>query len=98
MHSYSRARAELTSLLKGGPDSQPDSMDVNLRLASLDVAEQKYADAEARYIRLYKAGSGDLRPLQALVRLYLKEARPAKADALLNANCGRRPVLRNCIC
>jgi len=79
IHSYSRARAELVSLLK----SQPDSMDVNLRLAALDTAEQKYADAEVRYLRLYRPGADDLGPLQGLVQLYVKEERPSKADALL---------------
>ena len=83
IHNYSRARAELEGLLKSNQDSKPGSMDVDLRLAALDIAEQKYADAEARYLRLYKTGSDDLRPLAALVRLYLKEARPVKADALL---------------
>ncbi len=83
LHSYSRARTELDALLKSQPDSQPGSIDVNLRLAALDTAQQKYADSEARYLRLYRPGSDDLRPLEGLVRLYLKEDRPAKADELL---------------
>ncbi len=83
IHSYSRARAELNGLLKSRPDSQPGSIDVNLRLAALDIAEHKYADAEARYLRLYRLGSDDLRPLEGLLGLYLTVKRPAKADALL---------------
>jgi tetratricopeptide (TPR) repeat protein len=76
---YSRARAELEDLLR----SQPDSVDVNLRLAVLNTAEQKYADAEAGYLRLYQPGSNDPRPLQGLIHLYLKEKQLAKADRLL---------------
>ncbi len=87
IHSYSRARAELDGLLKG----QPDSMDIDLRLAALDIAEQKYADAEGRYLRLYRLGSEDTRPLEGLVRLYLKEDRPAKADALLQRELRQKP-------
>jgi tetratricopeptide (TPR) repeat protein len=78
--NYSLARSELKTLLT----SHPDSMDVNLRLAVLDTAEQKYSDAETRLRRLNQRGSGDVRPLQGLVYLYLKEKQTAKADALLD--------------
>jgi tetratricopeptide (TPR) repeat protein len=86
--NYARARVELDSLLR----SQPDSIDLNLRLAELDSVEQKYADAEARYRRLYVPGSGDLRPLRGLVQLYLTEMKPAKADAVLEQELKQSPV------
>ncbi len=89
--NYSRARAELTSLLK----SQPDSPDANLRLAVLDTAEQEFAAAEARYRKLYQPGSDDTRPLEGLVQLYLTEKQPAKADALLAQELRRAPNSRD---
>jgi tetratricopeptide (TPR) repeat protein len=88
--NYSRARAELTSLLT----SQADSPDVNLRLAVLDTAEHEFAAAEARYRKLYQPGSDDARPLEGLVQLYLTEKQPAKADVLLAQELRRAPNSR----
>ncbi len=79
LKNYSQARIELGSILK----NQPDSIDANLGLAVLYTSEEKYSEAEALYRRLYQPGSEDIRPLQGLVQLYLKQEHPAKADELL---------------
>jgi tetratricopeptide (TPR) repeat protein len=85
-----RARSELDVLLR----EQPNSKEIELRLATLDGTEKKYRDAEARYRRLYKPGSADLRPLEGLLQLYLAERQPAAAEALLDEELRRAPGSR----
>jgi tetratricopeptide (TPR) repeat protein len=88
--AYEPARSELNALLR----EQPDSRDVNLQIAALDLAEKKYQDAEARYRRLYQSGSADLRPFEGLLQLYLDQRQPQKAEALLDGEIHKVPDSR----
>lgn len=88
--AFTQSRRELNALLR----EQPNSKELELRLAALDGAEKKYQDAEARYRRLYQSGSADLRPLEGLLQLYLGEKQPAKALSLLAEEMKRDPRSR----
>ena len=77
---YQQADNELAALLR----EQPDSLSVNLHMAVLEVAEKKYGEAEARYLRLYKPGQQDLRPLEGLIQVYMQQRQPEKALKRLN--------------
>lgn len=88
--AYEPARRELNALLR----EQPDSKDVLLQLAALDLAEKKYRDAEARYRGLYQPGSADLRPFEGLLQLYLEQRQPQNADALLDGEIRKAPDSR----
>lgn len=85
--AYQRAEAELDALLR----EHPDSMNVNLHMAVLDTIEKKYAQAEARYLKLYKSGQKDLRPLEGLIQLYSQERQTDKALKLLDAEVKQSP-------
>lgn len=88
--AYEPARRELNAVLR----EQPDSKDVLLQLAALDLTEKKYEDAEARYRKLYQPGSADLRPFEGLLQLYLDQRQPPKAEALLDAEIRKVPDSR----
>jgi tetratricopeptide (TPR) repeat protein len=77
---YQQARTELAAILR----QQPDSMSANLHMAALETAERKYRDAEARYLRLYKPGQKDLRPLEGLIQFYAAQRQLEKAQRLLD--------------
>jgi tetratricopeptide (TPR) repeat protein len=84
---FALARQELDTLSR----QQPNSLDVNLRLAALDEAEQKYPEAEASYRRLFQPGSADLRPFEGLLELYISERQQQKAQALLDDEVTKMP-------
>ncbi len=88
--AYVPARRELDALLR----QQPDSKDVNLQIAALDLAEKKYPDAEARYRKFYEPGAADLRPFEGLLQLYLEQRQPQKAEALLDGEIRKVPDSR----
>jgi tetratricopeptide (TPR) repeat protein len=75
---YQQAGTELAAILR----QQPDSLLANLHMAALEKAEKKYRDAEVRYLRLYKPGQKDLRPLEGLIQLYMEQRQPDKAMKL----------------
>jgi tetratricopeptide (TPR) repeat protein len=77
---YGQARRELDALVR----EYPDSLNVNLHLAVLDTIEKRYRDAEARYLKFYKPGQQDLRPLEGLVQLRLSEKQIDGALKLLD--------------
>src|SRR6266478_1793273 len=78
--AYRAARPELSALL----GQHPDSLNINLHLAVLDTAEKKYREAEARYLRFYKPGQLDLRPLEGLIQLYAEQKQFEKSLKLLD--------------
>src|SRR5205814_1771270 len=84
---YNNARTELNGLLR----QYPDSANVNLHMAVLDTAEKKYHDAEVRYLRLYKPGQADLRPLEGLIQLYDAEKQVEKSLTLLEGELKQAP-------
>jgi tetratricopeptide (TPR) repeat protein len=86
--AYQQARTELTVLLQ----QHPNSVDVNLHMAVLDMEEKRYQEAEARYKQLRRPGSNaDLRPLEGLVQLYTVEKQLDKAIALLQEEVKSAP-------
>jgi tetratricopeptide (TPR) repeat protein len=85
--AYLQARNELGALLR----QYPNSMNINLHMAVLDMEEKKYREAETRYHQLYKPGDKDLRPLEGLVQLYIAEKQPDKAVALLVQELKQNP-------
>lgn len=76
---FDKVRDELRLLTAENPNL-PEPW---LQLATLDVQERKYADAERIYQRLYHSLKGDTRPLRGLTNLYLVQNQPQKALALL---------------
>ncbi len=87
---YQQAGTELAALLR----QQPNSLSVNLHMAALETAEENYRDAEARYLRFYKPGQQDLRPLEGLIQLYAAQRQPDKAQKLLDEELKRAPESR----
>lgn len=88
--SYGPAGSELEALAK----LQPNSEAVELAQAELAAARKKYPQAEALYRRVYHSGSADLAPLENLVRLYILEARPERAETLVDEELKQRPDSR----
>jgi len=85
--AYPQARVELNALLQ----AYPDSPNVNLHAAVLDAAEKKYDAAELRYLRFYKPGQQDLRPLEGLVQLYTEQKQTDKAMKLIDNELRQAP-------
>lgn len=77
----SESRSELRRLLA----ENPASADAQLQLGLVDVAEKRYAEAEATFRRFYHPNQQDLRPLAGLVQLYLDSGQPARGINLLEA-------------
>ena len=88
--NYAQARNELNALLR----DYPESVNVNLHLAVLDMEEKRYKEAEERYLRLYKPNQADVRPLEGLVQLYIQEREFDKALKLLDQEVKLAPDSR----
>jgi tetratricopeptide (TPR) repeat protein len=74
---------EVRSELRRLTDENPKLEEPWLQMATLNLDEKKYADAERIYQRLYQPGKGDLRPVRGLVAVYFAQGQPKKALALL---------------
>ena len=85
--SFQRAEPELEALLR----EYPDSLNINLHMAVLELLEKKYREAEVRYLRFYKPGEKDLRPLEGLIQLYTQEGEIDKAVRLLDTELKQTP-------
>jgi tetratricopeptide (TPR) repeat protein len=77
--NYDQARSELTELVR----SHPQFEDAELQLGLLDVDQNRLADAEAIFRKLYKPGQPDGRPLEGLVRTLTARKEPDKALPIL---------------
>jgi len=84
---YSRARTELTIMLR----QYPDSPDLQIELGTLDVAEKKYEAAETVFLKLRSSGSADPRPLVGIVESLSARSQWDKAIELLNADLKKSP-------
>jgi tetratricopeptide (TPR) repeat protein len=84
---YAEAHSDLTRLEK----DYPQSREVQYQLAALDLAQKKYAAAEARVQKLYAEGKGDPHALAVLVDTYRDEGRIDKALALLTSEVKKSP-------
>jgi Flp pilus assembly protein TadD len=73
---------------------QPNSKEVGLQLAALATAEKDYTKAEALYRRYYEPGSADLRPLEGLLQVCVREHHPEKAQTLLQEALKQKPDSR----
>jgi tetratricopeptide (TPR) repeat protein len=85
--AYPEARRELNALLK----DYPASIEANLYMAVLDGDEKKYPEAEARYLRFYRPGQTDLRPLEGLIQLYEGQKQVEKSLKLLEGELKLAP-------
>jgi tetratricopeptide (TPR) repeat protein len=88
--SYRDAESELKALSQ----LQPNSKEVGLQLAALATAEKDYTKAEALYRRYYEPGSADLRPLEGLLQVCVREHHPEKAQTLLQEALKQKPDSR----
>ena len=84
---YMTARTELEQLEK----QLPNSLDINLHLAVINTAEKRFHEAEARYLRFYKPGQQDMRPLEGLVQLYSVQRQADKSMRLVEEEVKKLP-------
>ncbi len=80
-----KAREELTSVL----DLQKDSNDARYQLATLDLREKRWVEAEAGFRALAQAGDG--RGITGLADLRIAQGRPAAASELLEQALAKHP-------
>jgi tetratricopeptide (TPR) repeat protein len=84
---YGIARLELTALEK----QMPDNPEVQFQMASLDLAESKFEDAEARLRKLTVDSQTRIRALEALTSVYTASDRLDKAYETLSDDLTRDP-------
>ena len=80
-----RARAELTGILSG----RPDSTEARFQLAWLDFGDKHYADAELNFLALVRAG--DPRGILGLARCKQAQGKLADAVRLLQDELAKLP-------
>ena len=76
---FSEVRGELRRMTRENP-SLPEPW---LQLATLDMEQKEYPEAEQILRRLHSERKGDIRPLKALAFLFLAQSQPRKALALV---------------
>ncbi len=89
--SYPRARSELAQLLKEFPDMNAAQIQMGL----LNIAEQRFPEAEAIFRRLYRPGSSDAQTIRGMAELYASQKQYSKAMALLMDELKKRPAYAN---
>jgi tetratricopeptide (TPR) repeat protein len=82
---YSEARTELTALAT----DLPQNVEVQFQLASLDLSEKKYPQAEARLEQLYQKDK--YRALAGLAEAYRQQGQLDKALSRLTLELGKSP-------
>ena len=82
-------RAEVRSELRRMTEENPKLAEPWLQMATLNLDEKKYAEAEQIYQKLYQPCKGDLRPVRGLVAVYFAQGQPKKALALLQNEVAR---------
>lgn len=85
--SFRQAQNELAALEQASPGSEP----VQLEMAELESARKDLSGAEARLKKIYRAGSPNLGPLEALTKLYIQERQPDKAVQLIQQEIAQSP-------
>jgi tetratricopeptide (TPR) repeat protein len=85
--AYQAARGELDAVLR----DSPNFIEANLHMAVLDASEKRYKEAEDRYLRFYKPGQKDLRPLEGLIQLYVEQRQTDRALKLLDQELKQAP-------
>jgi tetratricopeptide (TPR) repeat protein len=82
---FSEARTELTALAA----DFPQNIEVQFQLASLDLSEKKYPQAEARFEQLYQKDK--YRALEGLAETYRQQGQLDKAMSRLTLELGKSP-------
>lgn len=94
MGNTTQARADLEATLK----QHPDSREARLQMATLDLSERRFKQAEQAFQALHQtAQPGDLRALMGLVETYAAQRQFDKSIALLKQEVAKnpdRPALR----
>ncbi len=90
MQELNQARESVESVLKEFP-ANPDAQFI---LASLNVAERRWDEAERILRRLHDSSPGDSRGVQGLISLYLAQGRPEKAQQMLDDELKKHPESR----
>lgn len=96
MGNNNQARGELDQVIKDYPNS-PEAI---LQLASLDVVEGRYKEAEDAFLALHKTRPQDLRALMGLTESYAMQSQFGKAADALRAELAKQPgrlELRNAL-
>ena len=86
--AYDQARTEFNTLLRERPDSQ----EVKLHLAALEVQAKNYRQAETLLLSMYKPGGRDLETLAGLVQIYIIERQGDKAMKVLGEELKLAPA------
>ncbi len=88
---------QAATVLGGLSRQEPDSADVRIELARLDVLRKRYPDAEAAFNKLLTSNPAEFRALAGLVDIDVAENRPDKAllrlDQALTRTHGSPQVL-----
>jgi tetratricopeptide (TPR) repeat protein len=85
---YTEARREITRLVR----SNPDNKDIELELGLLNLAEKRYAEAEAIFAKHYKPGDiSDARPAVGLSEALAAKGQVDAAIRVLSSEASRRP-------
>ena len=83
--------AETRAILRPLVNSHPELREAQLQLALLDVEEQHFEDAEKRFRKYYRPGTGDFRSLEGIVALYRARNRTDEAIALMEDDLRKGP-------
>jgi len=70
---------------------QPEYTEAKLQLALLDVAQERFGDAEKLFREVYRPKDGDFRALKGLVEMYAAQGEWGKAIELLEGEASRSP-------
>lgn len=84
---YAQARYELNLLAQG----YPKSMDTQVEIGLLDVAEKKYREAEDHFQKLSKTDPSDLRPIRGLVQTYTAGGKTERAFQVVQEAVKKSP-------
>jgi len=87
MGNSNQAREELNQTIQ----KFPNSPEAALLLASLDLREHRYPEAEQAFMRLHKVNPVDLRALLGLSETYAVQKQYEKAAAVLRAELAKSP-------
>ncbi len=88
MGNLEQARADLATTLK----EHPGSREARLQMATLDLSQRRYKEAEQAFEALHRAAPpGDFRALMGLVETYAAQGRFDKSIGLLKQEVARNP-------
>ena len=84
---FGEARQVLENVLK----AEPGLADVNFQLGAVNLADKKYAEAEAAFRRAYQLNPADARGLMGVVEAAIAQNQTDAALALLQAEAAKAP-------